>query len=152
MNLEISATDYIEEKNEVELNLQSKLVLENGLVNLPDPSKLIDGWFTAPYNLPSTIYEQVNPYLRDNDAGKAFKGGKSFLFSGHIKNMMTHSISSNIRYCIMKGLCHPEQKLGQNPYCLDLFTQRLWSCSKWRMYMCSRIGEVENNINSNNYL
>ena len=39
MNLEISATDYIEEKNEVELNLQSNLVLENGLVNLPDPSK-----------------------------------------------------------------------------------------------------------------
>ena len=131
MNLEIKATDYIEEKNEVELNLQSKLVLENGLVNLPDPSKLIDGWFTAPYNLPSTIYEQVNPYLRNTDAGKAFKGEKSLLFSGHIKNMMTHSISSNIRYCIMKGLCHSEQKLGQNPYCLNLYTQRKWSCSKW---------------------
>ena len=43
MNLEISATDYIEEKNEVELNFQSKLVLENGLVNLPDCSKLIGG-------------------------------------------------------------------------------------------------------------
>ena len=43
MNIEISAKDYIEEKNEVELNLQSKLVLENGLVSLPDPSKLIDG-------------------------------------------------------------------------------------------------------------
>ena len=42
MNLEISATDYTEEKNEVELNLQSKLVLENGLVSLSDPSKLID--------------------------------------------------------------------------------------------------------------
>ena len=48
MNLEISATDYIEEKNEVELNLQSKLVLENGLVSLPDPSKLMDGWCAAP--------------------------------------------------------------------------------------------------------
>ena len=47
MNLEISATDYIEEKNEVEVHLQSKLVLENGLVSLPDPSKLIDGWFSA---------------------------------------------------------------------------------------------------------
>ena len=47
MNLEISGTDYTEEKNELELNLQSKLVLENGLVSLPDPSKLIDGWFAA---------------------------------------------------------------------------------------------------------
>ena len=44
MNL---ATDYIEEKSEVELNLQSKLVLENGLESLPDPSKLTDGWFAA---------------------------------------------------------------------------------------------------------
>ena len=47
MNLEISAADYTEEKNEVELNLQSKLVLENGLVSLTDPSKLIDRWFAA---------------------------------------------------------------------------------------------------------
>ena len=47
MNIEISAKDYIEEKNEVELNLQSKLVLENGLVSLPDPSRLIDGQFAA---------------------------------------------------------------------------------------------------------
>ena len=83
INLEISATDYIEEKNEVGLNLQSELVLENGLATLPDPSKLIDEWFAVPYNLPNTIYEQVNTYLKDTDAGKAFKGGKSLLLSGH---------------------------------------------------------------------
>ena len=47
MNLEIRATDCIEEKNEVNLNFQSKLVLENGPVSLPDPSKLIDEWFAA---------------------------------------------------------------------------------------------------------
>ena len=46
--------------------------------------------------------------------GKAFKGGKCLLFSGHIKNVMTHSISSNIRCCFVKGLCHPDQKLRQN--------------------------------------
>ena len=57
MNLDTSATDCIEEKNEVELNLQSKLVLENELVSLPDLSKLIEGGFGAICNLPSTIYE-----------------------------------------------------------------------------------------------
>ena len=57
MNLDISATDCIEEKNEVELNLQSKLVLENELVSLPDLSKLIEGGFGARCNLPNTIYE-----------------------------------------------------------------------------------------------
>ena len=35
--------------------------------------------------------------------------------------MMTHSTSSNIRYCFVKGFCHPEEKLGQNPY-------TLWIC------------------------
>ena len=34
---------------------------------------------------------------------------------------MTHSTSSNIRYCFVKGFCHPEEKLGQNPY-------TLWIC------------------------
>ena len=51
----MSAIDYITEKNEVKLNLQSKLVLENVLVSLPDPSKLIDGWFAAPYNLSNNL-------------------------------------------------------------------------------------------------
>ena len=91
------------------------MVLENGPVNPTDPSKLLTGWFTAPYNLPNTIYEQVNTYLRDTDAGEAFKGGKSLIFSGDIKNVMTHSISSNICYCFKKGLFYPQQKLGQNP-------------------------------------
>ena len=70
MNLEISATDYINEKNGVKLNLRSKLVLANGLVSLPDPTR----WFAAPYNLLNTIYEQVNKYLKDTYTGKAFKG------------------------------------------------------------------------------
>ena len=39
MNLEISDIDYIEEKYELKLNFQSKLVLENGLVSLPDALK-----------------------------------------------------------------------------------------------------------------
>ena len=95
MNFKIRVTEYMEEKNEVEMNLQSTLVLENELVSSLDPSKLIDGWFSAPYKLPNLIYEQVNTYLKDIDAGKTFKGG-SLLVSGYIKNMMPHSISSNI--------------------------------------------------------
>ena len=82
MNVEISVTDYVEEKNDVEMNLQSKLVLENGQVRLPDPSKLIDECFAAPFYLPNIIYEQINAYLKDTDAGKAFKGEKSLLLSG----------------------------------------------------------------------
>ena len=140
MTLEIRATDYIQEKNKVELNLQSKLVLENWLVNQPDPSKLIDGWFAAPYNFPNTIYKHVNTYLRSTDAGKAFKGGKSFLFSRHRKNVMNHSKSLNICYCFVKCLYHPEQKLGQNKYTVWICLHKdSISCSKWWVYVCSRV-------------
>ena len=105
------------------MELQSKLVLENRLASLPDPSKLIDEWFAAPYNLPNTIYEQVNTYLKEIDVRKTFNARKSFLVSGHIKNVMTHSISSSIRYCLVKDLCHPEQKLWQNPYTGFVYTK-----------------------------
>ena len=121
LDLGITATDIIEEKNEIELNHKAKLLLENGLVKLPDPSKLVDGWFEAPYNLPNTVFDQINVYLKDSDAGKAYKGGKSLLLSGHVRNVMTHSISPNIRYCFVKGLCQPEQKIGNNPY-------TIWVC------------------------
>ena len=60
MNLEISAIDYTEEKNEVEPNLQSELVLGNRLESLLDPWKLIDKWFAAPNDLPNTIYKRVS--------------------------------------------------------------------------------------------
>ena len=45
----------------------------NGLVSLPDPLQLIGTWFTASYNLPNTIFEQVNTYMKETDAGRAFK-------------------------------------------------------------------------------
>ena len=60
VNLEISAIDCTKEKNEVQPNLQSELVLGNGLESLPDPSKLIDERFAVPSILPKTTYEQVN--------------------------------------------------------------------------------------------
>ena len=79
------------------------MVLENGLVSSPDPSKLINGWFYAPHKLPNIIYEQVNKCLKDTDAGKTFKR-RSLLVSGHIKNVIPHSLSPGIHYCLLKGL------------------------------------------------
>ena len=45
-----------------------------------------------------------------------FEGGKSLLESGHLTNVMTHVISPTIRYCFVRGLCLPEQKLSNAPY------------------------------------
>ena len=47
--------------------------------------------------------------------------GNSLLDSGHLSNIMVHVISPNIRYCIVRGLCLPEQKLSKDVY-------NVWVC------------------------
>ena len=71
LNLQVTATDYLEEQEEIKKNYKEKLILENGLVILLDPVTLQDGWYSAPENLPSTVYDDVTDYLGKNDAGKA---------------------------------------------------------------------------------
>ena len=96
-------------------------MLEGGLIKLPDPKTLTDGWVEAPANIPDTIYDNIMEYLLKHNAGKAFRGGKSLLESGYVSNIMTHSISVNLRYCIVRGLCVAEQKLSKDPY-------NVWVC------------------------
>ena len=38
-------------------------------------------------------------YLKKKDSGKAYKGGKSLMESGHVVNVMSSMLSPNIRYC-----------------------------------------------------
>ena len=81
------------------------MVLENGLVSLPDLSKSHFGmdvllssccifsehlFLRTPLGgcFSNAIYEQANTYLKETDAGKAFKGGKNLILSGHVKNVM----------------------------------------------------------------
>ena len=121
MTLPIVYQDIQEEQVERQRDSNNKLILENYMLTLPSPLKLIDGWVKAPENLPNTTYDNVNNYLVDNDAGKAFKGGKSLLESGHLDNVMTHAISPNLRYCFVRGLCLPEQKVSNDQY-------NVWVC------------------------
>ena len=94
MNTPVAQSDVQEEIEESDLN--DKLCLKNGLIQLPNPVKLEEGWVLAPANLPNTIYEKIILYLQSNDAGKAYKGGKSLLDSGHLTNTMVHSVSPNV--------------------------------------------------------
>ncbi|XP_057297429.1 uncharacterized protein LOC130629386 [Hydractinia symbiolongicarpus] len=116
LNLAVSATNIQEEKEQIKRDVSAKLLLENGLMRLPDPTTLKNDWVEAPINLPDTLNNNVTEYLEKNNAGKAFKGGNSLLQSGHVSNVMTHMISPNIRYCFVRGSCLPEQKLSKDPY------------------------------------
>ena len=97
------------------------------------------------------IYEHVTAYLANHDAGKAYKGGKSLLVSGHISNVMTHSISANIRYCFVRGMCCPEQKLSKNDYdvwlCLHKDTGEIMTadckCAAGASGVCKHAGSLK---------
>ena len=94
MNIPVTQSNVQEGIEEIKSDLNDKLGLENGLIQLPNPVKLEDGWVLAPANLPDTIYERIILYLQSNDAGKAYKGGKRLLDSGHLTNTMVHSVKS----------------------------------------------------------
>ena len=53
LGLEETVTDFVEEQNDVKRNHLEKLIIGN--VTLPDPYKLVDGWFDSPFNLPNTM-------------------------------------------------------------------------------------------------
>ena len=116
MNIPVTQSDVQEEIEEIKSDLNDKLGLENGLIQLSNPIKLEGGWILAPANLADTIYEQIILYLQSNDACKAYKAGKSLLDSGHLINTMVHSVSPNVQYCFVRGLCFPEQKLPKASY------------------------------------
>ncbi|XP_065654482.1 uncharacterized protein LOC136081123 [Hydra vulgaris] len=114
MNLPITFTDATDELNEIQQDVLEKLFIEK--VQIPHPMNLKNGWTEAPANFPEILLQQINDYLYSNNAGKAFKGGISLFNSGHLSNVMSHAINDTCRYCFIRGLCLPEQKLTNTPY------------------------------------
>ena len=114
--LPITFTDPQQEKEQIKIDTKKKLVLENGMITLPNPSILKYNWYEAPAYLPDTIFSDVEKYLKDNDAGKAFQVGKSLLESGHLHSVAVHLLSPTVRYCFVQGYCHPEQRTSNPEY------------------------------------
>ena len=107
MNIPVTQSDAQQKIEEINSDLNDKLGLEYGLIQLSNPVKPEDlqTWPALGIsirNLTDTIYEQIILYLESNDAGKAYKGGKSLIDSGHLTNTMVHSVSPNVRYCFVK--------------------------------------------------
>ena len=50
---------YLEEQEEIKKNCKENLILENGLVTLPDPVTLEDGLYSAPESLLNTVSDNL---------------------------------------------------------------------------------------------
>ena len=62
-------------KDDVKKWTKAKLVLENEIFTLPNPSTLQNDGIVAPAHLPDTTYTHNNKYLIDQNARRAFNGG-----------------------------------------------------------------------------
>ena len=83
---------------------------------VPDPKSLTIGWVIGSTYLPDLTYSRVNKYLREKNAGKAFRGGKSLFESKHITEVRYHNISQHFSLCYVMANCIPEQRVNNPVY------------------------------------
>ena len=94
-------------------------MVENGLIKLPPPDELKQGWQLGSANFPDTTENEVDTNLKD--APKAILKGKSLESSGHVFDVECHTISPNLKYCFVQGKCVPQERTHNKP-------NELWIC------------------------
>lgn len=125
LNLEV-----LKKKEEVEIDNKArryeKLTIDCG-VKLPFPANLTNGWEKGNQNFPDVLEKDVENYIQKSF--KDMKQGQSLLTSNHIYDVMFHHITTNVKYCFVRGCCVPEEKTNSDSY-------SLWVC------VHKEIGEV----------
>ena len=103
--------------------VQDKLVLENGLITLPNPASL-ENWELGCYSVPAVSKQEVEHYFKqvNSDLGiyakecEAIKLGKGLSMSNHVGGILYHGISPNIGYCFVKSTVVRQTCLREQPY------------------------------------
>ncbi|XP_020893499.1 uncharacterized protein LOC110232620 [Exaiptasia diaphana] len=114
--------EALKKKEEVEIDNKvrrcEKLTIDCG-IKLPFPANLTIGWERGSQNFPDVLEKDVENYMQKSF--KAMKQGQSLLTSNHIHDVMFHHISTNVKYCFVRGCCVPEEKTSNESY-------SLWVC------------------------
>ena len=116
MNVPLSQQDYLNDIKGIEDERKKKLTLEGGQLVIKHPKMLSSDWLEGSCYFRDTTEDQVRRYLNSKHAGKAFKGVKSLLESGHLSNVQYHFISSDVRCGFVTANCLPEQRISNAPY------------------------------------
>ena len=85
-------------------------MVENGLIKLPPPDELKQGWQSGSANFPDTTDDEVDKCLKDTPKAKAILKGKSSEISGHVFNVECHTVSPKLKYCFVRGKCVPQER------------------------------------------
>ncbi|XP_033096577.1 uncharacterized protein LOC117100855 isoform X2 [Anneissia japonica] len=104
LGLAVKPTDE-EAERQIQRSRSEKLVLDGGIIRLPRPETLVNGWEDGPSSLPETSRDHLDSYIK---AG--------LFMSGHVRALQYHGISMNISYCFVRGKVVKQQKTTESPY------------------------------------
>ena len=113
LNLPVNKSE--EEEIQCYQNGKKDKLVVNGF-SFPDPKTLQAGWFTGSTYFPNIKFEKITVYLENQNAGKAFRGGRSLFDSGHVKEVRCHFISEHVNLCYVMCSCIPEQRTNNPVY------------------------------------
>ena len=122
LNLPVNKSEE-EEMECFERDKKDKLVV-NGC-SFPDPKILTTGWVTGSSYFPNVTFEEINTYLVNKNAGKAYRGGRSLFDSGHVKDVRFHFISEHVSLCYIMCSCIPEQRTNNPVYDVWVMVNKL---------------------------
>ena len=130
--------DAVKEKEKRE-----RLSLESGLIQLPSPLNLKEGWQAGSLYFPNTIESDVEDYLKVHGP-KSMVKGSSLLTSKHVVDAAVHNISPNVRYCYVRGRCVPQERTNNPPYEAWVCLQKDDGfCCHWGVFMCCRVSSFD---------
>ena len=107
----------------VDITIHNKLLVDNGLVRLPNPDNLSD-WENGFSSIPDITSGCVNEYFTrinsgigvETNGGQSIQLGKGLALSGHVANVQYHGITPRIGYCFVKSNVARQVHYKEDPY------------------------------------
>ncbi|XP_038075987.1 uncharacterized protein LOC119743813 [Patiria miniata] len=124
LGLTVKPTDKVAEQ-EIEASKSAKLILDGGMVRLPRPETLTEGWEDGPASLPETCRDHLDSYIKagnrrigliKTEGRRTLALGKSLYMSRHVRALQYHGISVNLCYCFVRGKVIPQVKTSEQTY------------------------------------
>ncbi|XP_072014155.1 uncharacterized protein [Amphiura filiformis] len=132
LGLKVKASDE-EAEHDIQQSKKRNLVFDGGIIQLPRPETLTNGWESGPASLPETTRDHLDSYIKagnrrigleKTEGKRTFRLGKGLLLSGHVRALQYHGISANLSYCFVRGKCccfSPFYKITQEPQDLQKY-------------------------------
>ncbi|XP_030850420.1 uncharacterized protein LOC115928029 [Strongylocentrotus purpuratus] len=132
--LDLQVKPYDEKaENKIIKCQQEKLILDDGLIRLPRPETLTNGWEDGPANLPDISRDHIDSFIKagnrrtgrvKTEGRRTLAFGKGLYMSGHVQSVQYHDINPKICYCFVRGKVVSQVKTSEPAYLTWLVLQK----------------------------